>query len=70
MVEITAVFNSAGSILDGIKAFDDNVTVKSYLSYSVSAKMMGMFIVKKNEPLTVKATRTLLLLPEDASTGE
>ena len=27
MVEITAVFNSAGSILDGIKAFDDNVTV-------------------------------------------
>ena len=37
MVEITAVFNSAGSILDGIKAFDDNVTVKSYLSYSVSA---------------------------------
>lgn len=65
MVEITAVFNSAGSILDGIKAFDDNVTVKSYLSYSVSAKMMGMFIVKKNEPLTVKATRTLLLLPEE-----
>ena len=65
LVEITATFNSSGSILDDIKAFDDNVTVKSYLSYSVSAKMMGMFIVKKNEPLTVKATRTLLLLPEE-----
>ncbi|MFO3725732.1 MULTISPECIES: zinc-dependent metalloprotease [Butyricimonas] len=64
-VEITAAFNSSGSILDDIKAFDDNVTVKSYLSYSVTAKMLGILLLKRNEPLTVKATRTLLLLPEE-----
>lgn len=65
MVEITSKFNKNGSIIDEIKAFDDNVSIKSYLSFSVSAKMLGLFIVKQNEPLTVKVTRTILLLPEE-----
>ena len=39
---------------------------KSYLSYSVSADQLGLILLKKDEPMTVKVTRTILLLPEEA----
>ena len=71
MVEITAMFNSAGSILDGIKAFDDNVTVKSYLSFRVGQDDGDVYCEEKrafdgesNPYFAVVAGR------EDASTGE
>lgn len=63
-VKITGTYNSSGSSLAEIKAFEDNVVVKSYLSYSVSAEMAGLIQLKKNVPMTMKVTRTLLLLPE------
>ena len=50
--------------LGDIKAFEDNVSIKSSLSYNVSAKLLTRMLYDKR-PLTIKATRTLLLLPED-----
>lgn len=66
LISITGKFKSEGSAIDGIKAFEDNVTVKSQLSYSVSASLMGLVTLKKDEPMTMKVTRTILLLPEES----
>ena len=66
VVNITGKFKSEGSVIDQIKSFEDNVTVKSYLSYSVTADLLGLLVIKKDEPMTVKVTRTILLLPEVA----
>ena len=62
----TTSFQKSNSHLGDIKAFEDNVTVKSYLSYSVTADLLGLMVIKKDEPMTVKVTRTILLLPEEA----
>ena len=52
-------------MLTEIKAFEDNVSIKSILSYLVTTKAMGMLTVKKDDPLTTHVTCTLLLLPEN-----
>lgn len=59
-----AVIDKNLSSIDQIKAFDDNVSIRSSLSYSVSAKYLNTLLYE-NRPLTIKATRTILLLPED-----
>lgn len=64
-ISITGKFKSEGSAIDAIKSFEDNVTIKSYLSYSVSATLMGLISLKKDEPMTMRVTRTILLLPEE-----
>lgn len=61
----SASLNKEGSMLTEIKAFEDNVSIKSVLSYLVTTKAMGMLTVKKDDPLTTRVTRTLLLLPEN-----
>ena len=63
-VNITANYNSAGAALGDIKAFKDNVTIKSTLSYTVSANLMQLVALKNKEPFSVGVTRTILLLPE------
>lgn len=63
-VNMTVSYNSGGSSLGEIKAFRDNVTIKSMLSYNVSANYMQMVSLKQNEPMTVSVTRTILLLPD------
>lgn len=63
-INMTASYNSKGSVLGDIKAFKDNVTIKSVLSYNVSANYMRLISLKKNEPVTVDVTRTILLLPD------
>ncbi len=63
-VNLSVSFEGDGSYLGDIKAFSDNVTIKSTLSYIVSADVMKLLTLKKNEPLTVDVTRTILLLPE------
>lgn len=65
VVNITGKFKSEGSAIDAIKAFEDNVSVKSYISYSVTADLLGLMVIKKDEPMTMKLTRTILLLPEE-----
>ncbi|WP_099292172.1 zinc-dependent metalloprotease [Butyricimonas sp. Marseille-P3923] len=64
VVTITASPKTNGVKLDEIKAFEDNVVVKTWYAYGVSLNMMGMITLMTNEPLTIKATRSLLLLPE------
>lgn len=63
----SASFEKSKSHLDDIKAFDDNVTVKSYLSYSVDLSYTNgkvMAILESKRPFTALMTRTLMLLPE------
>lgn len=64
-VNITANYNSAGLAMGDIKAFKDNVTIKSVLSYTVSANLMQLVALKNKEPFSVGVTRTILLLPEE-----
>lgn len=63
LISITGKFKSEGSAIDQIKAFEDNVTIKSYLSYSVSASLLGLVSLKKDEPMTMKVTRTTCCCP-------
>lgn len=49
--------------LGKIKAFEDNVTIESYMTYDYTLSFFGSE-VQKNE-LTTKVNRTILLLPEE-----
>ena len=64
LTSVTAKFRSEASGIDAVKAFEDNVSVKSSLSYTVTASLLGLVTLKKDEPTTLKVTRTILLLPE------
>lgn len=64
----TTSFQKSNSHLGDIKAFDDNVTVKSYLSYTTTVtytdgKLTGK--IEDKRAFTALVTRTLLLLPEE-----
>lgn len=63
-VNMTVNFNSGASTLGDIKAFKDNVSIKSTLSYNVSANLLGLVLLKDKDPFSVSVTRTILLLPE------
>lgn len=63
-ISVTATPNSAGNVLGDIKAFKDNITIKSSFSYTVTADFMKLLLLKNKEPFTVDVTRTILLLPE------
>lgn len=63
-VNMTASYNSSGTVLGDIKAFRDNALIKSTLSYTVSANLMQLIALKNKEPFTVDVTRTVMLLPE------
>lgn len=65
LISYSASLSKAGSQLMDIKAFEDNVNIKSLLSYKVTSKALGMVVLKKDAPLTTLVTRTLLLLPEE-----
>ena len=58
-------FKSDLSYITDIKAFDDNVSVSSSMSYNYSLKdyMTGKYKIK-NAPFTAELTRSILLLPE------
>ncbi len=61
----TQNYKSDLSYLSGIKAFSDNVSIKSSLSYtfSVADFMTGRTLIK-DQPFTVELTRSIVLLPE------
>ena len=66
-MNITGKFKSEGSVIDQIKSFEDNVTVKSYLSYTTTVTYSNGPMIGKIEDkraFTALVTRTLLLLPE------
>ncbi|MDD6152010.1 MAG: zinc-dependent metalloprotease [Bacteroidales bacterium] len=52
------------SYISGIKAFEDNVSVTSSMSYTYTMSYMGKTIYK-DRPLTAELTRSILLLPEE-----
>ena len=64
LIQLNSVFNKDCVALGEVKAFDDNLSVKSMLSYKVSLKFMS-FSFLDNMPLTATVTRSLLLLPEE-----
>lgn len=65
LISHSASLNKEGCMLTEIKAFEDNVSIKSILSYLITTKAMGMLTIKKDDPITTQVTRTLLLLPEN-----
>lgn len=48
-----------------VKSFDDNVSVKTSMTYDVSAKSVLGGTLFSDKPVTIKVTRTLMLLPEE-----
>ena len=64
LIQLNSTFNKDGVALGEVKAFDDNLSVKSMLSYKVSLKLMS-FSYLDNMSLTATVTRSLLLLPEE-----
>lgn len=62
LLGIKPTFQKDCSSLGNIKAFEDNATVTSTLSYNFSLTFLGSEVSKGK--LTTEVTRTLLLLPE------
>lgn len=61
----TESYKSDGSYLSGIKAFEDNVSIRSTLSYTYSLATHGDGrTLLKDAPFTVEMTRSIVLLPE------
>ena len=65
-VKRSTVFSSAKSYISSIKAFDDNVTVKSLLSYEVTVNN-GKKTLFKDKPFSALMTRSILMLPKEAA---
>jgi hypothetical protein len=65
LLKMTTVFKKDASSLDEVKSFENNLVVKSVLSYSMSLSLLGMMKMVDDYPLTAKVTRTILLLPEN-----
>ena len=67
LISITGKFKS-GKARPSTRSRRSRTTSRSesYLSYSVSASLLGLVSLKKDEPMTMKVTRTILLLPEEA----
>lgn len=62
VLKIKPTMKSDCSMLGNIKAFDDNATVETYFTYDASLSFLGSEVGKQD--ISVKANRTLLLLPE------
>lgn len=58
-------FQSELSYVGDIKAFSDNVSITSSLSYLQDIALHGMFVLVIDEPVTVGVNRSLVLLPEE-----
>lgn len=61
--KITESFKKDRSFIGEIKSFDDNLMVKSHLSYE-NTFSNGQRTIAKDRPTTVVLTRTMLVLPD------
>lgn len=59
----TQSYKSENSYLVDVKAFSDNISIKSCLSYEFSVSAQGKSMVK-NRPFTAEMTRSIMLLKE------
>ena len=64
LLKINAAFKKESSSLDEVKAFDDNLSIKSTLTFGLSAALLTMKLFE-DLPFTAKVTRSILLLPEE-----
>jgi hypothetical protein len=64
LIKVNAAFKKDESSLEEIKAFDDNISVKSTVTYGLSASLLGLIKILDDTPYTIKVTRSFLLLPE------
>lgn len=64
--ERTESFKKDRSFIGELKSFEDNLTIKSHMSYEYTLKK-GKRTYAKNRAFTAVMTRTLLLLPEQAA---
>lgn len=58
-----SAFKSDLSLLADLKAYKDNISVSSYMSYGITSTFFG-FVTAEDRPSTVLMKRTLMLLPE------
>jgi hypothetical protein len=65
LLKINAAFKKDESSLGDIKAFEDNISVKSTMTYGLSASLLGLLKIIDDAPYTMKVTRSMLLLPEE-----
>ena len=63
LISKSATIKSAATKLEDIKAFEDNIVVKTLFAYDASLSFMGNTAL--TVPLTLEATHSLLLLPEN-----
>ncbi|WP_040371594.1 zinc-dependent metalloprotease [Butyricimonas synergistica] len=63
MLRITK-FKKERSFVGDIKAFDDNISINSHLSFTITMRALGMFEYQTDKPFTAEVTRSLVLLPE------
>lgn len=56
-------FEKESSFIQGIKGFEDNISVRSLLTYKVSISAKGSSVVK-NMPFSAVMNRSFILLPE------
>lgn len=61
-----ASFKSNRSMISGITAYSDNVSVACSMSYDLSISLFGIFSVKEDVPFTAVVKRTFMLLPENS----
>lgn len=59
------IFKRNRSFIGGFKSFDDNLMIKSHLSYDYTLKEQTGGSSEEDAPFTAIMTRTLLLLPEN-----
>ena len=52
-------------IIEGVKAFRDNVSIVSRYTYTVNSDILGLATLRKDQPYTVRTTRSILLLAEE-----
>lgn len=63
MFSVVAKMKYGSSVVNSIKSFDDNLTIKVTMPYTVSLTYLMSTFAKAD--VTVVATRSLMLLPED-----
>ena len=61
--DISKDFEKESSFIQGVKGFEDNVSIRSLLTYKISVGMKGNYAVKKM-PFTAVMNRSFILLPE------
>ncbi len=62
--KLSKKYNPANSYVTGVKAFEDNVSISTVLSYTFSLTARNGATVANNEPFTTEMTRSIMLLSE------